>query len=89
MIQQNELAKAIELAKKYGVGKLFLFGSALYKAPEEINDYDFAVLDFPPGIFFRFYGVVSFLVQECRFDRPFGRNDQVQGNSSSRRKAGL
>jgi len=56
MIQQNELAKAIELAKKYGVGKLFLFGSALYKAPEEINDYDFAVLDFPPGIFFRFYG---------------------------------
>ena len=56
MIPKNELEKAIEIARKYGVGELYLIGSALHKEPEKVNDYDFAVRDVPPGNFFRFYG---------------------------------
>ena len=56
MIAKDELNKAIEIAKKYGVGELYLIGSALYKEPEEVNDYDFAVRNVPPGNFFKFYG---------------------------------
>jgi predicted nucleotidyltransferase len=56
MIPKDELDKAIEIAKKYGVGELYLIGSALHKEPEKVNDYDFAVKDMPPGNFFKFYG---------------------------------
>lgn len=56
MIPKDELSKAIEIAKKYGIGKLYLIGSSLYKEPDEVNDYDFAVVDIPPGNFFKFYG---------------------------------
>lgn len=38
------------------MGKLFLIGSSLYKDPKDVNDYDFAVVDIPPGNFFKFYG---------------------------------
>lgn len=56
MIPQHELEKAIEIAKKHGVGKLYLIGSSLYKNVEDVNDYDFAVSDVPTGNFFKFYG---------------------------------
>ncbi len=56
MIPKSELDKAIEIAKKYEVGELYLIGSALYKEPEEANDYDFAVRNVPEGNFFEFYG---------------------------------
>ena len=56
MIPKSELDKAVEIAKKYEVGELYLIGSALYKEPEESNDYDFAVRDVPAGHFFKFYG---------------------------------
>lgn len=36
--------------------ELYLIGSALYKEPEEVNDYDFAIRDVPAGNFFKFYG---------------------------------
>lgn len=56
MIPKEELDKAIAIAKKYGIGKMYLIGSSLYKDPDEIKDYDFAVADIPPGNFFVFYG---------------------------------
>ena len=56
MIPEPEINKAIELAKKYDIGQLFLVGSALYKKSEDVNDYDFAIRNYPPGVFFRFYG---------------------------------
>ena len=37
MIPKSELDKAVEIAKKYEVGELYLIGSALYKEPEEAN----------------------------------------------------
>jgi len=56
MIPKEELDKAIEIAKKYGVGKMYLVGSSLHKEPAEAKDYDFAVTGIPPGKFFMFYG---------------------------------
>lgn len=56
MIPKADLDKAIEIAKKYGIGKMYLIGSSLYKDPDEVNDYDFAVKDIPPGYLFKFYG---------------------------------
>lgn len=53
---KEEVARAVEIAKKYGVGQLYLVGSALYKEPAEAQDYDLAVRDVPPGTFFKFYG---------------------------------
>ncbi|MBI4669094.1 MAG: nucleotidyltransferase domain-containing protein [Elusimicrobia bacterium] len=58
MIPKFELGKAVELAKKYEVGRLFMLGSALRGSPKGIKDYDFAVLDIPPENFFKFYGAL-------------------------------
>ncbi len=56
MIPKEELDKAIEIAKKYKIGRMYLVGSALYRENEDVNDYDFAVMDVPPESFFKFYG---------------------------------
>jgi predicted nucleotidyltransferase len=56
MIPKEELDKAIEIAKKYKIGKMYLVGSSLHKESEDVNDYDFAVMDVPPESFFKFYG---------------------------------
>ncbi|MBI5298978.1 MAG: nucleotidyltransferase domain-containing protein [Deltaproteobacteria bacterium] len=56
MIPKRDLNKAVELAKKYHIGKLYLVGSALHGDPQEANDYDFAVDEYPPDVFFSFYG---------------------------------
>ena len=53
---KTELKKAIELAKKYKISKLYLVGSALHGNPEKANDYDFAIEGYSPKIFFQFYG---------------------------------
>jgi len=56
MIPKEELDKAIEIAKKYKIGRMYLVGSSLHKESEDVNDYDFAVMDVPPESFFKFYG---------------------------------
>jgi predicted nucleotidyltransferase len=56
MIPKEELEKAVEIARKYRVRKLYLIGSSLSKAPADVNDYDFAVSGVPRGNFFKFYG---------------------------------
>lgn len=56
MMPKHEIDKAVEIARKYGVGELYLIGSAVHEQPDEANDYDFAVRDVPVGSFFRFYG---------------------------------
>ena len=56
MISKHEIDKAVEIARKYGVGELYMIGSAVHKHPDEARDYDFAVRDVPSGTFFRFYG---------------------------------
>jgi predicted nucleotidyltransferase len=55
MLPRKELDKVVEIAEKYGVGKLYLLGSALSGEPEKAHDYDFAVDGVPEGDFFKFY----------------------------------
>lgn len=55
MIKKDELELVIRLAQKYDIGKLYLIGSSLHKEPEEANDYDFAISDYPIEKFFDFY----------------------------------
>lgn len=55
MIPADDLEKAIQLAKKYNIGKLYLIGSSLHKDQNKINDYDFAISDYPAERFFEFY----------------------------------
>ena len=59
MITDKELKKVVEIAKKYGVGELYVVGSALHASEKEPRDYDFAVRDVPPGDFFKFYGELT------------------------------
>lgn len=56
MIPKHELDKAVSIAKKYKIGKLYLIGSSLSKYADTVNDYDFAVSGIPKGSFFKFYG---------------------------------
>ena len=56
MLPKEELNKVVELAKKYKIGKIYLVGSILNSEPSEVNDYDFAIDGYPPGVFFKFYG---------------------------------
>ena len=57
MLTQQEIQEAIALAKRYGIGKLYVVGSASAPQPgsPEPRDYDFAIADYPPGSFFSFY----------------------------------
>jgi len=56
MLPKKDLDKVIEIAKKYGVGKLYLLGSSLSEESRRARDYDYAVDDVPEGVFFKFYG---------------------------------
>jgi len=55
VIPKKELDKAINIAKEFGISKLYVFGSSLYKTPKKANDYDFAVAGISPSNFFSFY----------------------------------
>ena len=55
MLPKVELDKAVELAKKYDIGKLYLVGSIIHKEPDKVADYDFAIDEYNPEIFFKFY----------------------------------
>ena len=61
MLTQQEVQEVIALAKKYEVGKLYVVGSASALQPmrPEPQDYDFAIADYPPGSFFKFYADLS------------------------------
>ena len=53
---EKELRKAIRIARKHGVGKLYLVGSTLHSRKPAPRDFDFAVAGVPSGAFFKFYG---------------------------------
>ena len=55
MIPKQDLQKALKLAQKYRIGRLYLVGSALDDAAKA-NDYDFVAENVPAGAYFPFYG---------------------------------
>lgn len=56
MISKAELKIIKDIAKKYKIGKILLFGSAA--SGSDYNDIDIAVEGIEPGLFFSFYGEV-------------------------------
>lgn len=63
MISNEEKYRLIELAKKYDVTRLYLFGSSL-KTGIEPNDFDLAVEGIDESLFFKFYGELIFALSK-------------------------
>lgn len=57
-ITHSQLTKCISIAKKYGVKKLLLFGSALWE-PDKANDLDLACDGIPGWKIFEFGAAVE------------------------------
>ena len=57
-VTQQQIDKAVEIAKEYGATKVLLFGSAL-EDPENANDLDIGVSGIPKSKFFEFGGIVE------------------------------
>ena len=55
MLTNKDKLKIIEIAKKYNLSSIYLFGSSLDKS-NRANDIDLGVKGINPKLFFRFYG---------------------------------
>ncbi len=55
MINTQDKSKIIEIAKKYGISRVLLFGSSIDESGES-NDIDIAVEGLQASQFFKFYG---------------------------------
>ncbi len=55
MISKKDKLKILELAKKYKLSSVYLFGSSLDKYNKS-NDIDLGIKGIPPKLFFKFYG---------------------------------
>lgn len=59
MISDEDKYKIIEIAKNYGVSKVYLFGSNLIQGNIS-KDIDIAVEGIPEAVFFKFYSDLIF-----------------------------
>jgi predicted nucleotidyltransferase len=62
MVSEEDKNKISQLARKYGVSQVLLFGSALSR--DNFNDIDLAVQGLKPEQFFKFYGELMFMVSK-------------------------
>jgi predicted nucleotidyltransferase len=58
MLKKDTLIALREQAKEYGVKKLLLFGSCLYKLEDDAGDIDLAVYGLDKQKFLEFYGEI-------------------------------
>ncbi len=59
MVHEKDRLKIIELARKYKVNRVFLFGSSI-DANKESHDIDLAIDGIQDSMFFKFYGDLIF-----------------------------
>ena len=59
MIHEKDKLKIIELARKYKVNRVLLFGSSI-DPKKESRDIDLAIEGIQDGMFFKFYGELIF-----------------------------
>ena len=59
MISEQDKSKIFEIAKKYNVSRVFLFGSSI-DTGKEAQDIDLAVEGVSDALFFKFYGELIF-----------------------------
>lgn len=55
MLTSKDKLRILELAKKYDLSSIYLFGSSLDRS-NRANDIDLGVKGIKPKLFFRFYG---------------------------------
>lgn len=55
MISEKDRKRIVELAKKYNVSSVYIFGSSL-EHDDGANDIDLGVKGIEPKLFFKFYG---------------------------------
>lgn len=63
MISSRDKSKILELARKYGIEKILLFGSSLDNR-DDSNDIDLAVDGIQDSLFFKFYGELIFALSK-------------------------
>lgn len=63
MISNDDKYHLLEIAKKYNVSKVYLFGSNLDSAKDS-NDLDLAVDGISGPLFFKFYGELIFALSK-------------------------
>ena len=86
MISEDDKNIIADLARRYQVERVFLFGSAL-DSDKEARDIDLAIEGFPPEFFFSFYGDLIFglskpvdlvdLTGDTRFNRLIRREGKI------------
>ena len=59
MIDEKDKHSIIEIAVKYGIKKVYLFGSALYADYAKVNDIDIGIIGIKSGSYFNFVIDVS------------------------------
>ncbi|MEK7812593.1 MAG: hypothetical protein AAB296_02445 [Candidatus Desantisbacteria bacterium] len=59
MIDEKDKHSIIEIAVKYGIKKVYLFGSALYADYAKVNDIDIGIIGIKSGCYFNFVIDVS------------------------------
>ena len=63
MISSEDKYRVTEIAKKYDVSKIYLFGSNLLSQSKP-HDIDLAVEGLPGSLFFKFYGELIFALSQ-------------------------
>ncbi|MDI6793738.1 MAG: hypothetical protein QME81_12885 [bacterium] len=59
MIDEKDKHSIIEIAVKYGIKKVYLFGSALHTDYAKVNDIDIGIIGIKSGSYFNFVVDVS------------------------------
>ncbi|MDI6782277.1 MAG: nucleotidyltransferase domain-containing protein [bacterium] len=59
MMDEKDKHSIIEIAVKYGIKKVYLFGSALYTDYAKVNDIDIGIVGIKSGSYFNFVTDVS------------------------------
>lgn len=92
MISERDKATIVDIARRYGVGQVLLFGSSA-DPTKQANDIDLGVEGIAPEKFFSFYGELLFglskpvdlieLSKDTKFNRLVRREGvQVYGRSA-------
>lgn len=63
MISNEDKYRLLEIAKRYNVSKIYLFGSNI-SSGREANDIDIAVEGISGSLFFKFYGELIFALSK-------------------------
>jgi len=77
MISNKDRYRLVELAKKYNVSKLYLFGSNL-EHDREPKDIDLAVEGIADSLFFKFYSELIFALSKPVDLVDINRNSSLQ-----------